>query len=147
MSSQGTFTTGFILSLVSGILIVISAVLSFIWFSVGASTFGGFMGGFGGMMGGYQGMMGSLGIPFGNFGTLSLIGLVTGIIVIISAAMLNLRPSEHVAWGTLVIIFSVVSFVDMGGFMFGAIMGIAGGALAISYRPPCRTQTTSNSPV
>lgn len=140
MSSQGTFTLGFVLSLIGGVLIFVGGVLSFAWFSLGASSFGGFMGGFWGMMGGYQGMMGSLGVPFGSYGTLSLIGLVTGIVVILSASMLNLRPSEHVAWGTLVLVFSIVSFIDMGGFMFGAILGIAGGALTISCRPLSKTE-------
>jgi len=139
MSSQGTFTLGFILSLIGGVFILIGGVLSFMWFSLGASSFGGMMGGLMGMMGGYQSMMGSLGVPFGFMGSLSLIGLVTGVIIIISASMLNLRPAEHMAWGVIILIFSVISFIDMGGFMLGAILGITGGALAISCRPISKT--------
>jgi hypothetical protein len=139
MSSQGTFTIGSILSFIGGISVLVGGALSFMWFSLGASSFGGMMGGFTGMMGGYQGMMGSLGAPFGFMGSLSLIGLVTGIIVIISASMLNLRPAEHMAWGIIILIFSVISFIDMGGFMLGAILGIIGGALAISCGPISKT--------
>ncbi len=87
-------------------------------------------------------MMGSLGAPFGSgfYSSLSLIGLVTGVIVIIGASMFNLRPAEHIAWGVIILIFSVISFIDMGGFMIGAILGITGGALAISCRPSGEAQ-------
>lgn len=85
-------------------------------------------------------MMGSLGVPFGFYGSLSLIGLVTGVIVIISASMFNLRPAEHIAWGVIILIFSVISFIDMGGFMIGAVFGITGGALAISCRAISETR-------
>ncbi len=140
MSSRGTVTLGFVFSLIGGVLILIGGVLSLSWFSFGASSFGGFMNGFWGMMGGYQGMMGSLGFPFGApYGYLALIGLVTGVIIIIGASMFNLRPTEHIAWGVIVLIFSVISFIDMGGFMFGAIFGITGGALAISCRSVSET--------
>jgi hypothetical protein len=50
--------------------------------------------------------------------------------------MLNARPQEHTAWGIIVLIFSIVSFIGMGGFLIGAILGIAGGALALSLKPP-----------
>jgi hypothetical protein len=42
-------------------------------------------------------------------------------------------------WGTVIIIFSAISFVGMGGFFIGALLGIIGGAFAISYRPRAAT--------
>jgi hypothetical protein len=53
------------------------------------SSFGWMMGGLGGMMGGYQGMMGSLGFPFGFMQSFMLVGLVSGIIIMIGAVMLD----------------------------------------------------------
>jgi hypothetical protein len=84
--------------------------------------------GYGGMMGGF-GMMGGWG---GSFG---FIGLIAGIVVVIGAIMLGSRPAEHATWGTMIIVFSIISFFGMGGFFIGAILGIAGGALALSWRP------------
>jgi len=79
-------------------------------------------------------MMGSYGFSTGFMTGLSLIGLVSGTIVIIGAVMLNIRPAEHAMWGTVILVFSTISFVSMGGFFVGAILGIIGGAFAISWR-------------
>ena len=135
LSSQQTPITAFILSLIGGVLIFIGGVVSSIWFMYGGHGYGGMMGGFGGMMGGYQNMMDSFGFPLGFMGGLSLIGLVAGILVVIGALMLNARPAEHTAWGTIILVFSIISFIGMGGFFIGAILGIAGGAMALSWRP------------
>ncbi len=95
----------------------------------------GMMGGFRGMMGGYWGMMGGYGFPFGSIVGLSLIGLISGVLVIIGAVMLDTRPSEHTIWGIIVLVFSIISLLGLGGFFVGAILGIIGGALALSWRP------------
>ncbi len=105
------------------------------WFMFGGFGIGGMMGGFSGMMGGFQGMMGSLGIPFGFMSGFFLIGLVSGVLVMIGALMLNTRPTEHTAWGIIILVFSAISILGMGGFLVGAILGIVGGALAISWKP------------
>ena len=128
MSSQETPITAFILSLIGGVLIFMGGVVSSLWFMSGGYNSWGMMGGSGGMMGGW-------GAPFGFMGGLSLIGLVAGILVIVGALMLNARPAEHTAWGVVILVFSIVSFLGMGGFFIGALLGIAGGALTLSWRP------------
>ena len=111
---------------------IINSVLSVIMITSYSMNFG-FLGGMmGGMMGGFTGMMGGFGFPFGLMIGFMIVGIVAGIIVLIGAFMLNSRPSEHLAWGIVILIFSVISFLGMGGFIIGAILGIAGGALAIS---------------
>ena len=105
------------------------------WFMFGGFGIGGMMGGFSGMMGGFQGMMGSLGIPFGFISGLFLIGLVSGVLVMIGALMLNTRPTEHTAWGIIILVFSAISILGMGGFLVGAFLGIVGGALGIRWKP------------
>jgi hypothetical protein len=122
-------TAAFLLSLIGGIFILLGG---------GAmSMFGGFvrMMGFRGMMGTQfprLGMMG--GLALGLFG---ILGLIFGVIVIISAFMLNRKPNEHSTWGTLIVIFSVLSVFGsmMGGFGVGLILGLIGGILAITWKP------------
>jgi len=49
------------------------------------------------------------------------------------------KTRAHITWGILVLAFSVVSFIGMGGYFIGAVLGIAGGALALSYRTTHKT--------
>jgi hypothetical protein len=62
-----------------------------------------------------------------------ILGIVSGIIVLISAIMLKRRPAQVNIWGILIVIFSIVSFFggSRGGFYVGTILGIIGGALAL----------------
>jgi len=141
VSSEERPDIAVILSLIGGILILLGGAIMSMMFIYGGGFFGmmgGMMGGFGGMMGGYAGMMGSIGIPFGFMSGLSLVGLVSGILVIVGAVMLNSRPAEHEAWGIIILVFSAVSFLGMGGFLVGAILGIVGGAFALSWRPTAK---------
>jgi len=67
---------------------------------------------------------------------LGIFGLISGIIVVISSIMLNSEPENHVKWGTLILIFSVLSiFGGMGGYGIGLILGVIGGLLAITWKP------------
>jgi hypothetical protein len=122
-------TAAFVLSLVGGIFILVGgrAVSMF-----GPFGFGGMMWGFRGMMGYRYGMMGGLG-----FGVFGILGLIFGAIVIISAFMLSSKPHEHSTWGTVIVIFSVLSIFGsaMGGFGVGLILGIIGGILGITWKP------------
>jgi hypothetical protein len=120
-----------ILSLIGGILMILSGAI----FSMFGFTGFGMMGGYRGMMGGYWGMMGSFGFPFGFMMFFSLIGVVSGVLVIIGAVMLNTHSSEHTTWGIIVLVFSMISFLGSGGFFVGAILGIIGGVFALSWRP------------
>lgn len=122
-------TTAFILSLIAGILIALGGAMGSV-----------FMGMMGGMYGGWQGMMdgyGMMGFPGWGFGmAFGIIGLIIGIIVIIGAIMLDSRPQEHKTWGIVILVFSILSIIGgMGGFGIGLILGIIGGALAISWTP------------
>ncbi|MBI4258896.1 MAG: hypothetical protein HY619_08065 [Thaumarchaeota archaeon] len=117
-------TTAYALSLVAGILMMVSgAVTTFLAYSW-APFWGGMMGG---RMMGFG--------PTWMFGGISLLGLASGAVVVISAILLRSRPKEYNTWGILILIFSILSFFGMGGFFIGAIIGIVGGALALSWKP------------
>jgi len=125
MTQKEKPTAAFLLSLVGGVFILIGGGAT--------SMLGGMMRGYRGMMGGAgYGMMGGFG--FGLFG---LLGLIFGVIVIISAIMLNSKPQEHTTWGVLIVIFSVLSIFGsmMGGLGVGLILGVIGGILGITWKP------------
>ena len=135
MSYQNMSGVAFILSLIAGILMLVSGALSALWFMSAGFYTNGMMGDFGGMMHGYWNMMDGFGVASGFMSGLSFMGLLSGVIVIVGALMLNARPREHLTWGTLILVFSIISFAGMGGFWIGALLGIAGGAIALSWRP------------
>jgi hypothetical protein len=72
-----------------------------------------------------------------GFGLMGGLGVVFGVIVIVSAIMLNNKPQEHVTWGSLIVLFSVLSIFGsaMGGFGVGLALGLVGGILAITWKP------------
>jgi len=76
------------------------------------------------------------GIVSGFVGLMGAFGLVTGAIVLISSVMLLTNSGQRRTWSILVLVFSVLSFVGMGGFVVGAVLGIVGGALVLRWRPP-----------
>jgi len=131
MTQEEKPTTAFIISLVAGVFIILGGgVMSMLGYGF-MGMMGRYYGGYGSMMGPGFGMMGFA------FGMLGILGLVFGVIVIISALMLNSKPQEHTTWGTLILIFSVLSIFGsaMGGFGIGLILGIIGGILAITWKP------------
>lgn len=134
MTDEEKPTAAFILSLVGGVFILLGGGVM--------SMIGSYMGQYGwGMMGGYGGWSGMMGPGFGMmglaFGALGVLGLIFGAIVIISAIMLNSKPEQHSTWGTVIIIFSVLSIFGsaMGGFGIGLVLGLIGGILAITWKP------------
>lgn len=66
------------------------------------------------------------------------IGLVSGAMVLISGAMLRSSPNQRTLWGVLVVVFSCLSFFGFGGFIVGAVLGIVGGIMALTWKPPVR---------
>ena len=148
-------TVAFVLSLLGGAFILLGGGVTSmmrLWFDGYQAQhpyYGGMMGGYGGyggygsmfnMMSGYgygNGMMRGLGLG-GGFGFMGILGLVFGIIVVVSAAMLYSRSSEHTTWGVLILIFSVLSLFGnmMSGFGVGIVLGVIGGVLAIVWKPP-----------
>jgi hypothetical protein len=127
--SKKTSSSAFALSLAGGILIILGSIVSLLFFAhFWSSThdrMGGMMGN--GMMGGS--MMGGM---VSNW--FLSIPIVAGILVVIGATMLKFRPQQTTLLGIIIIVFSVVGFTGMGISFIGSILGIIGGALALSRR-------------
>jgi hypothetical protein len=67
---------------------------------------------------------------------MTILGIVFGIVVLISSIMLYTNPKQHELWGSLIVVFSVLSVLScMGGMGIGLILGIVGGVLAIVWKP------------
>ncbi len=126
-------TAAFILSLIAGVFILLGGGMM--------TMIGSWMGNYGyGMMGRYAQWGGMMGTGFGMmgfaFGAMGVLGLIFGAIVVISALMLNNRPEQHSTWGSLIVLFSVLSiFGSAMGFGIGLILGLIGGVLAITWKP------------
>jgi hypothetical protein len=129
MSEPKRVTAAIVISLFAGILIILASIYVRWLYGVGGWLYGWMMTGIGGMLGYSSGMW--------------LVGLATGILVLISSIMLKIRPGEGERglrmccrwWGSLILIFSIASLFGAatGGFFVGAILGIIGGGLALSH--------------
>ncbi len=141
MAGQETPSTAATLSILGGLLILLSGILII---AMGTAFAGMMAGYYPGMMGGYYpGMMGN---PAGFISPLivgiGIGGIICGIVIAVSGYWLNTRPAAHTTWGMVIVVVSLVSFFEGGGFLIGAILGILGGILAITWKPsPAGTET------
>ena len=123
-SSPKRATIGFALSFIAGILILLNGLLFFA----------------------LQSLLNSIidvipmpvtipGIGFAEsvFATIGAIGVVFAIIVLVGAILIYM-PGKEMIGGIIVLIFSILSIVAMGGFFIGMILGIIGGALGIAKK-------------
>jgi len=120
-------TAAIVLSLLAGIFIVIGGGVRIV------------MGALMRRYGAYRGMMGGFGLStlllrgLGvGFRLMGILAVVFGIIVVVAALMLYIHPSGHVAWGVVILVFSILSVF---GSIFGIVLGILGGIFAIIWHP------------
>ena len=52
-----------------------------------------------------------------------------------SATMLLAKVGERRTWGILILVFSVLSFIGLGGLVVGALLGIVGGIMTLRWKP------------
>jgi len=105
-------TAAFVLSLIGGIIVLLVGLVAA---AIGAA-FTMFIGGIGGIFG--------------------LIGALWGVLMIVGAFKLNSDPNSHTTWGTLIIVFSFLSwFGAFGGAFIGFLLGLIGGILALTFNP------------
>jgi hypothetical protein len=119
-------TKALTLSLIAGILICINAVV----LAVVAKWFIGIM----------PILPGSSGNDAKLLIELATVGLIFGVLVLLGALMLSIKPLSKKAWGILIIVFSIPSVITGGGFIIGFILGIIGGKLALSEKTKINKQ-------
>jgi hypothetical protein len=74
----------------------------------------------------------------GVVGVMGAFGLVSGAVVLMSAVLLLAKVGQPRTWGILVLVFSILSFVGLGGFIVGAVLGMVGGILVLRWKPPTK---------
>jgi hypothetical protein len=65
---------------------------------------------------------------------LTAVGLIFGVLVLLGTIMLHRKPTSKKAWGIIILVFSILSYVTGGGFIIGSILGIIGGAQTLRRR-------------
>jgi len=64
----------------------------------------------------------------------SIVSIVFGAIVMGGAILMFKKPLQTSQWGVIVLVASALSFIGMGGFMIGGILGIIGGVIALTKK-------------
>src|SRR5437879_5056378 len=137
MSAGTRIVAPFVLSLVGGVLILVGAIVSAMFAFGSPTTLGSMSGMMGGMSGGMSGTM--IGLMMGAYPIFSIIGLVSGALVILGAVMLYNRPFEKDLWGAVVIDVSILGTVGgMGGFREVVVLSAVEGARDRSWNPARR---------
>jgi hypothetical protein len=134
MSTHPGTTFAFVMSLIGGVIIFVASTVNLVWFLSGAQNFGGFGNYMRGFMDGNHNFMGNYASSNSFLAGISVIALVCGVIVLMGALMLRVQPRNHTIWAAIIIVFSVISFVGMGGYFIGAILGLIGGIFELSIR-------------
>lgn len=134
MATNSGITFAYIVSGLGGLIILVTSILNVVWFSYGAPDFGGYGGYMRGVINGYHDFMGSYSSSYGFLASISLVAVICGVIVLMGAIMLRVQPHQHTSWAIVIIVFSAISFVGMGGYFIGALLGIVGGAFTLSIR-------------
>jgi hypothetical protein len=114
------------LSLASGITILLGSILYFWMYTFMVSSISD--------LEEHHHMMGAMMSflwPSGAFWLFFLIGLFSGGIVFASSILLKIRAKDRFLYGSLIIIFSVLSIFSGGGFIVGALLGLLSGIVAV----------------
>ncbi len=120
MSATQKWNRAFGLSLIAGTLILTNAVAV-----AAAATWA---------PGLFPTLPGSSGNDTTMLYNVALIGLICGALVTLGATMLRSKPAHRRAWGAMIVVCSIPSVVTGGGFIMGFIIGIIGGALALTRK-------------
>lgn len=130
MSSDQKPVAAFVLSLLSGIFIILGTIICSFWWDPNMP-----MSWMEGMMPGWEESMHRWNIGGWAF-AVTLLGVVFGAVIIVSAITLYMDPKRHQLWGTWIVSLSAISILTcMGGMGIGLVLGIIGGILAILWKP------------
>ncbi|MDI9611242.1 MAG: DUF6114 domain-containing protein [Archaeoglobales archaeon] len=120
-------TAAFILSLIGGILILLSGLAFAVFY---------------GILGTAMSFVPGIGAPIGGLLIgLGIVGLVFGVLVIVGALMINSGEKGRVTTGSIIVlVFSILSlFVVGGGFIIGFLLGLIGSIIGLAWKPTAQS--------
>ncbi|MEM2085793.1 MAG: DUF6114 domain-containing protein [Archaeoglobaceae archaeon] len=120
-------TAAFILSLIGGILILLSGLVFAVFY---------------GILGTAMSFVPGIGAPIGGLLIgLGIVGLVFGVLVIVGALMINSGEKGRVTTGSIIVlVFSILSlFVVGGGFIIGFLLGLIGSIIGLAWKPTAQS--------
>ncbi|MCS7145630.1 MAG: hypothetical protein RMJ28_03905 [Nitrososphaerota archaeon] len=123
MSQTDKPTAAFIISLAGGTLVLVGGLVSLLWI-----YYPSWMWWRGMMMPGMMWWMPSLWLA------LPVLGITSGVIIIVGALAIISNPAQSQIWGALILVFSVIGLFGLGGFIAGSLLGIVGGILALTWK-------------
>ncbi|MEM2358400.1 MAG: DUF6114 domain-containing protein [Nitrososphaerota archaeon] len=127
MSQEEKPVAAFILSLAAGVLVLVGGVVLLAWMYYPSWM-------------SWRGMMMPMMMWWAGWvwWIPSIIGIASGVVIIIGALAVYSNPQLSQLWGALILIFSLVSLLGLGGFVVGSLLGIVGGILTIGWKPAVR---------
>jgi len=118
-------TAAFVLTLIGGILILITGLIVAAIAAMGAATFALFG----------LGWLGGLVVAIG------LLQLIFAIIILVGAMQIKSgEPGKVKTWSIVVLILSIICLISGGGFYIGSILSLVGAILGLTWRPPAAQQ-------
>ncbi len=112
-------TAGFAVSLVAGAVILITTIIAILFWPPMAAIIFFFMP--------WLAFIDTI-LPIVWVSWIPIIGLIASIMIIIGATLIYL-PGKEYAGAVMVLLFSILSIVVLGGFIVGITMGVVGAAL------------------
>src|SRR2546425_3959874 len=70
----------------------------------------------------------------GFFSFFALLGFVCGTIVVAAAILVERQPARHAVWGTIGLVFALLSLPNFGGFIVGLVLSVVGASLPIAWQ-------------
>lgn len=131
-------SSAFVLSIVAGVLILLGGFVRAIYISA-LSTGSRFPG----LSRLAVSVIGPTGLRFGTAIALmtATLVIVSGILVLVGAVMLDLAAQRISIWGVVIVVFSALGLFAGGGFLatLGSLLGMVGGVLAITLTSASRS--------
>lgn len=114
-------TAAFVLSLIGGIIYLLAGIITAV-----ASYLIGSLASFGGLE--------AVGIAFAAVGA---VGIVSGVIMVVGAVMMNSSVKSKVRTGAILVLVMMIigAYFTIGGFVIGFILALIGSVLGLTWKP------------
>lgn len=134
-------TAAFVLSLISGVLVLLTALIIFVVASLLGLTIGEI-----GEFPEIPGLSELFAMASALFVVMGVLGLIFGALILVGAVMIySGKPGKVKTGSILVLVFSILSLITVGGgFVIGFILGLIGSILGLTWKPPVKQEPSAS---